>query len=668
MTTIFDRERDAVLKRMQEMEDLAQGNGLSGEELVSFLAKSGEYKMLNRLLEILDSNLEQNDHTEYMNKRRHTKLEPLNEEEAKLFTAPSKQKVDEELLIRNLMKNMEADSRYIDLTQRTRADDGNLIKIEWVEEYNRLYKLWGLLNSKTKEYFDYYKLRAETQLGPVSPDKYIVLMGRKPEDGKEFPDLSKLHSEGSEDKDVHPQPEQESAAPESLSEESKQLHDLWGRLNTKRKEDSDYYKLLAEARLKQISPDKYATLVGREPSKASSTVEEGIGYDQNRGSAIDEEFQAELPNNEATREEPLAFQPTGLATKFNPAGTTDFILVGNDGYQHGTGKQDPFDHGTSGGEVPPQEPEEVNLDDLVEVEKITPWKWIKKHKKAILIGLGVTALTITAVLLFNQILPALAAKVAADSATQGAIAASANATKIAELAAGMINNGNSWSAAMSAAEQLGLHSANVSLANTISNLTGMAANYSSASGAWTIGSQTLAQFAASSAATAQTLAADAAAAALKATTAAAHFTKLTHLGTALSVSGLGSLGAGLLIPKEKSQEYHEIKKMIDAYKKDIPTLNKNSKTTRAQEISNRIIASDSISNKERDILLRKLQNAIKKAKKGPKLERVKAERVNLNDQGKYDKPFEKKTAPPFNGSIIFDEDNNIIFEDAGRTI
>lgn len=235
-------------------------------------------------------------------------------------------------------------------------------------------------------------------------------------------------------------------------------------------------------------------------------------------------------------------------------------------------------------ELPPHE--EVQ-EELEEVTKVSLWDKIKKHKKAILIGLGLTAIAISAVVVITQLMPA--------------IVAASQASQIAGLAGQMVSNGTAWWTA-TAGEQAALHGANTALANVISGMTGAASNYTASTGVWTIAGQALPQFLNTSIATA---------------TAAAGKVTLLQAGSALGiVGGLGSLGAGLIPSKDrkKSSKYYELNNSIEKLKSNIKSLNGNDQTKLVQSITNKIIEENNISEKEREILFRKLRKLIKKSK------------------------------------------------------
>lgn len=234
-------------------------------------------------------------------------------------------------------------------------------------------------------------------------------------------------------------------------------------------------------------------------------------------------------------------------------------------------------------ELPPAQEEEE-----VEVEKTSFLSKLSKHKKKILIGLGLTALAITAAVFVAQVLPALAA--------------AEKAVEIAGLAGQMVTNGNMWLAA-SASEQVALHGANTALASFISGSTGIASNYTAATGVWTFAGQALPQFAAS-----------AAAKAAAATKTASLLKVLTLSGMA---GGLGSLGVGLSlsdIPKKKNEAYYELNNSLEKVKTNAQSLSNEDKIKALQAITNKVIENDNISEREREILLRKLRKIMKKTK------------------------------------------------------
>ncbi|MDO4963128.1 MAG: hypothetical protein Q4E75_03425 [bacterium] len=101
------------------------------------------------------------------------------------------------------------------------------------------------------------------------------------------------------------------------------------------------------------------------------------------------------------------------------------------------------------------------LEEEIEVERITPWEWVKHHKKEI-VGVGLGALAITALIYILCIGPA------------SANAKSSN--EIASLFEKMKSNGGAWPKASGFEKDL-LHNDNITLAGQISSKTGMIGDF-----------------------------------------------------------------------------------------------------------------------------------------------------------------------------------------------
>lgn len=321
----------------------------------------------------------------------------------------------------------------------------------------------------------------------------------------------------------------------------------------------EYMVLREQTRLGKIDDTRYQILMGK-PAPTLSNTE--YAKAQNNIEPIPS-INEPIKQNEAL---------SPIQNHLKPQETDEEVIIDVENLSEGEKALDSH--------TPEQEPEEE-----IEVIKTSPWKWIKNHKKQILIGLGLTALSITAVMTITQLLPAL---VAASKASQ-----------VAGLASQMLSNGSMWFTA-NATEQLALHGANTALANVISSLTGVTSNFTTASGLWTIGGQALPEFATS--------------AITAAGTAASKVTALTSAASIGSLGGFGLLGAGLMPSKNKSKAYSEILRMLSKLKANINTMEKSEQNKQIQSITMKIIESDSLSSKERDILFRKLRKAIRKQK------------------------------------------------------
>lgn len=173
---IFDREREMIETRLNTATNISDG----------------ERNILNRLLEILENNLEQTNPTEYIDKRNLIRSFPsLEDQEREVLINPANQRYQEEKFIKDTMNQMVWDAKFLSDNERTRTDDGHFVKNEVLNEYNRLYAMKQMISRflKTKDYFDYYRLRMASETfkdKPISQDKYIAMMGRKPKRTKNF--------------------------------------------------------------------------------------------------------------------------------------------------------------------------------------------------------------------------------------------------------------------------------------------------------------------------------------------------------------------------------------------------------------------------------------------------------------------------------------------------
>ncbi len=215
----------------------------------------------------------------------------------------------------------------------------------------------------------------------------------------------------------------------------------------------------------------------------------------------------------------------------------------------------------------------------VKVVKTTPWQWIKDHKKQILIALGITALAVSAAVVFTQLLPALMA--------------AKQATFTSGLISQMLANSNAWHLA-SAAEKAALHAANT----TLFNLTGMSGAFNGLSGAWTLGGHGLAG-----------AAKIASLAAFKAQSAAV---AAQNLVTAAGIGGLGLIGAGLFIPN-RSAEYKSTITEIKDLKSKIGITSSEEINQGILKIENDVTSSKTLSNAEKKVLLKRLKSLAKKS-------------------------------------------------------
>ena len=183
--------------------------------------------------------------------------------------------------------------------------------------------------------------------------------------------------------------------------------------------------------------------------------------------------------------------------------------------------------------------DDLDYSEPIEVVKTSKWDWVKKHKKKILITAGLSLVGVAVVVGLNQLIPAITNYLEAN--------------QISVLSNSMLHNGSLWQSAIPT-EQLSLHSANTSLASQVQTITGNVANYTPSTGNWTIGGETLNNFAQ----IAQENVANA-------------MDKLSTLKTtvgALSLGGLSLTGVGL-IAKEKSSKIIEFENKFKMIKNDM---------------------------------------------------------------------------------------------------
>ena len=218
------------------------------------------------------------------------------------------------------------------------------------------------------------------------------------------------------------------------------------------------------------------------------------------------------------------------------------------------------------------------------------WEWIKTHKKQILIAAGITALVVASIIAFQALIPAITSMM--------------ESSYISTLSTSMVNNGILWHSSV-AAEQAALHAANQAGASIINAITGASTSFDAVTGVWTIGGQSLASFASAAAETAAV--------------ASAKVASLTALTQGTVIGGLGLTGLGLILPNEKkSAEYKEIDKVIKNISRNIDNFQEEDVINQCNMIINYIHTSVHLSDKEKQVLLKKVERILKKLQKKAK--------------------------------------------------
>ena len=122
-------------------------------------------------------------------------------------------------------------------------------------------------------------------------------------------------------------------------------------------------------------------------------------------------------------------------------------------------------------------PNKVNLKTRP-IKVVSRKKAKKKFSKGLLLA-GIAAISVAAVCALQALIPSLSSAI--------------HSVDISSLASTMLDNANAWHSA-SSVDQSMLHSANTSIASTISSITGQTASFDGVSGTWTIGNMDLSSF------------------------------------------------------------------------------------------------------------------------------------------------------------------------------
>ena len=261
--------------------------------------------------------------------------------------------------------------------------------------------------------------------------------------------------------------------------------------------------------------------------------------------------------------------------------------------------------------LPPKGEENKNTEEKKEtglkVVAKKSWKWVKEHKKQILIALGLAAVTVSVVVILNQLIPALSA--------------AAKASQISSTAASMLNNASLWHAA-SVGEQVALHGTNTGLSSIISTLTGKAAAFNSISGTWSIGGTALESFAIDAAA--------------KASVATAKVAALSATALGFGIGGVGFTTLGAVVSnKKKSDKYKEYNRELKVIREklSVSTYDDLYGVLPDFEITAQHIEDDKeLSNDERKILLAKAQKIANRVSLIEKKAKKKQEKENRKEQ------------------------------------
>lgn len=190
-------------------------------------------------------------------------------------------------------------------------------------------------------------------------------------------------------------------------------------------------------------------------------------------------------------------------------------------------------------------------------------KWLNKHKKQILIAIGISLLIVATIVALQYLIPAITTML--------------HTGQVANLSTAMISNGQLWGSAI-ASEQVALHGANTALASAIETMTGTKAAFDVGTGIWTFGGTELTKFAA-------TMGANAAAAAQTATA-------ISNSVLGLGVTGLGLTGLGAILPKQKSSEYYNLRSEIKSIKHNLKNMSHDEVSEKVAQVITKINSSN----------------------------------------------------------------------------
>ncbi len=223
---------------------------------------------------------------------------------------------------------------------------------------------------------------------------------------------------------------------------------------------------------------------------------------------------------------------------------------------------------------------EESEEDFEPIVKVSKWDWLKKHKKPILIGLGITAIALSCAVGLPALIPALKTMNSSQ--------------ETANLAVLMLDNAKEASK-LEVAAQGTLHNANIALANKITGMSNIKSAYDSASGIWTLNSLKLPDFIISET--------------HKALDAASQFAGIRDKMLAGGAVGLGLLGTGICMPRKKSQEYQKTVNKIEEYQEHIEFKTNDELDKVYRDITSSINTSESLKGWEKKKLLKKLKKA-----------------------------------------------------------
>lgn len=517
-----------------------------------------KYNALLRMQEIINNNYKnQKSKYEYQELAELAGVKLYNAESEKEKQKRIDQNIKEELNnVNNRINTILKESKQANKYQPITIVNNNPILLNYSQEYKALIAMLSYLETNfanMKNDFDYMNLRIQTKLGQMPDEKYFALIGKEEALNKQISSELPTSTKNEEiklDSNSKKQVEEKNPTPSVI-----ELPSTLENENKTEEKSNNFFSF-------NIIPEKEVTKNQQETSM--------INLSTDQWSEIKSK---ENTHNSSSQPAPSVIElPSKNEYNTKPENAIDIFSQNLEG-------QNAEEHLAT-------RPFTINLDEpQVEEPKIKvvarrACKWITKHKKQILIAVGISLLMASLIIALQALIPAITSML--------------QATEVANLSAAMINNGALWGDAI-ASEQVALHAANTSLASAIETMTGTKALYDVQTGIWTFGGTEITKFATAMGA--------------NAANAISQVGAISKGLLATGIAGLGLTGIGSIL-KNKSSEYKEYLQKI----KDLENNTYNfpeGMVEQAHDLINDIRMNSNLNKDEKDRLIRKIKEAIK---------------------------------------------------------
>ena len=519
-----------------------------------------KYNALLRMQEIINNNYKnQKSKYEYQELAELAGVKLYNAESEKERQKQIDQNIKEELNnVNNRINTILKESKQANKYQPITIVNNNPILLNYSQEYKALIAMLSYLETNfanMKNDFDYMNLRIQTKLGQMPDEKYFALIGKEEALNKQISSELPTSTKNEEiklDSNSKKQVEEKNPTPSVI-----ELPSTLENENKTEEKSNNFFSF-------NIIPEKEVTKKQQETSM--------INLSTDQWSEIKPK---ENTHNSSSQPAPSVIElPSKNEYNTKPENAIDI-------FSQNLESQNAEKHLAT-------RPFTINLDEpQVEEPKIKivarrACKWITKHKKQILIAVGISLLMASLIIALQALIPAITSML--------------QATEVANLSAAMINNGALWGDAI-ASEQVALHAANTSLASAIETMTGTKALYDVQTGIWTFGGTEITKFATAMGA--------------NAANAISQVGAISKGLLATGIAGLGLTGIGSIL-KNKSSEYKEYLQKI----KDLENNTYNfpeGMVEQAHDLINDIRMNSNLNKDEKDRLIRKIKGAIKNA-------------------------------------------------------